>query len=77
MNESCHVFRAAWGYGATAARVTPDQKVGRSNLSGLILNSLASCNCHGLDSDLSDLGKQLINCLISELAKYVPHDLIH
>ena len=24
------------GYGATAARLTPDQKVGRSNLSGLI-----------------------------------------
>ena len=25
-----------WGYGATAARLTPDQKVGSSNLSGLI-----------------------------------------
>ena len=25
------------GYGATAARLTPDQKVGSSNLSGLIL----------------------------------------
>ena len=24
-----------WGYGATAARLTPDQKVGSSNLSGL------------------------------------------
>ena len=77
MNESWHFFMATWGYGATAARPTPDQKVGSSNLSGLILDSLALCNCHGLDSDLSDLGKQLINCLISELAKYVPHDLIH
>ena len=26
---------AHWGYGATAARLTPDQKVGSSNLSGL------------------------------------------
>ena len=26
-----------WGYGATAARLTPDQKVGSSNLSALIL----------------------------------------
>ena len=25
-----------WGYGATAARLTPDQKVGSSNLSALI-----------------------------------------
>ena len=25
-----------WGYGAMAARLTPDQKVGSSNLSGLI-----------------------------------------
>ena len=27
--------RAAWGYGATVARLTPDQKVGSSNLSVL------------------------------------------
>ena len=27
-----------WGYGATAARLTPDQKVGSSNLSGLIFS---------------------------------------
>ena len=27
--------RAAWGYGATVARLTPDQKVGSSNLSAL------------------------------------------
>ena len=65
------------GYGATAARLTPDQKVGTSNLSGLIFDSLALCNYHGLDSDLSGLGKQLINCLINELVKYFPHDLIH
>ena len=31
-----HVGKAR-GYGATAARLTPDQKVGSSNLSGLIL----------------------------------------
>ena len=34
------VFRVFWnvnrGYGATAARLTPDQKVGSSNLSALI-----------------------------------------
>ena len=39
------------GYGATVARVTPDHKVGSSNLSGLIrhvgavCNSIA-CECH-------------------------------
>ena len=27
--------RAAWGYGATVARLTPDQKVGSSNLPAL------------------------------------------
>ena len=31
--SQCH-----WGYGATAARLTPDQKVGSSNLSGLIFS---------------------------------------
>ena len=31
-----------WGYGATAARLTPDQKVGSSNLSGLICHTLAA-----------------------------------
>ena len=30
------------GYGATAARLTPDQKVGSSNLSGLISCALGS-----------------------------------
>ena len=30
------------GHGATAARLTPDQKVGSSNLSGLILLPLCS-----------------------------------
>ena len=30
----CLAFRH-WGYGATAARLTPDQKVGSSNLSAL------------------------------------------
>ena len=29
-----------WGYGATAARLTPDQKVGSSNLSALILPTI-------------------------------------
>ena len=31
---------SARGYGATAAHLTPDQKVGSSNLSGLILLAL-------------------------------------
>ena len=34
---------AHWGYGATAARLTPDQKVGSSNLSGL----RQLCTCQG------------------------------
>ena len=68
---------AAWGYGATAARLTPDQKVGSSNLSGLIRDSLAVCNCHGLANELADLGEQLINCLSSELVSYFPRDLAH
>ena len=50
-----------WVYGATAARLTPDQKVGSSNLSGLIWDSLALCNSHGLGGELCGLGKQLIN----------------
>ena len=33
------------GYGAMAARLTPDQKVGRSNRSGLIFRLF----CHVLD----------------------------
>ena len=43
---------STWGYGATAARVTPDHKVGSSNLSGLIhaisgraCGSLATAPC--------------------------------
>ena len=31
-----HLAETARGYGAMAARLTPDQKVGSSNLSGLI-----------------------------------------
>ena len=31
----CSTNCRAWGYGAAAARLTPDQKVGSSNLSGL------------------------------------------
>ena len=38
----------AWGYGAMAARPTPDQKVGSSNLSGLILLSLGKTYKHSL-----------------------------
>ena len=34
---------AHWGYGATAARLTPDQKLGSSNLSGL----RQLCTCQG------------------------------
>ena len=32
--SNCYLF-AKWGYGATVARLTPDQKVGSSNLSAL------------------------------------------
>ena len=31
----CSINFGQWGYGATAARLTPDQKVGSTNLSGL------------------------------------------
>jgi hypothetical protein len=34
----CGVRSYSRGYGATAARLTPDQKVGSSNLSALILS---------------------------------------
>ena len=44
-----------------AARLTPDQKVGGSNLSGLIWDSLALCNSYELGRELCGLGKQLIN----------------
>ena len=32
---ACEVLRVSWAYGATVARLTPDQKVERSNRSGL------------------------------------------
>ena len=35
-NSDVRVHFIHWGYGATVARLTPDQKVGSSNLSGLI-----------------------------------------
>ena len=39
----------AWGYGATAARLTPDQKVGSSNLSALsFINSFAASSMQRL-----------------------------
>ena len=34
--SALHAIDVNWGYGATAARLTPDQKVGSSNLSGLM-----------------------------------------
>ena len=46
--------RAAWGYGATVARLTPDQKVGISNLSVLIL-----CAHAGLVPSLGTLALRL------------------
>ena len=38
---TCELFFHHRGYGATAARLTPDQKVGSSNLSALIANASA------------------------------------
>ena len=35
-NSGYHVKSGGGGYGATAARLTPDQKVGNSNLSALM-----------------------------------------
>ena len=37
-----HSMIYQWGYGATAARLTPDQKVGSSNLSALTI-AVARC----------------------------------
>ena len=39
------------GYGATAARLTPDQKVGSSNLSGLIFRNPIFAVKRFLDSE--------------------------
>ena len=39
------LLHLARGYGATAARLTPDQKVGSSNLSGLICYCSLFCGC--------------------------------
>ena len=50
------------GYGATAARLTPDQKVGSSNLSALILNALpffASHSASPLQAASIDSGQQV------------------
>ena len=40
LGVACAVARSVWhrGYGATVARLTPDQKVGSSNLSALIVD---------------------------------------
>ena len=43
------------GYGATAARVTPDHKVGSSNLSGLIKILLWLHNVYGEDAKVTGL----------------------
>ena len=43
------------GYGATAARLTPDQKVGSSNLSGLIFG--AGCRLPGRRAGYSSVGR--------------------
>ena len=40
------------GHGATAARLTPDQKVGSSNLSGLICSPCALSICPHLHTEL-------------------------
>ena len=38
-----HFFKnISWGYGATVARLTPDEKVGSSNLSALIIGYIAN-----------------------------------
>ena len=37
--------KTQWGYGATAARLTPDQKVGSSNLSALIFPTMRFPGC--------------------------------
>ena len=39
-SQSLVIMAVQRGYGATVARLTPDQTVGRSNRSGLILLSL-------------------------------------
>ena len=39
-NAECRTQSFHWGYGATVARLTPDQKVGSLNLSALICRSI-------------------------------------
>ena len=41
LSAATSTFQMQRGYGATAARLTPDQKVGSSNLSGLIFAKFA------------------------------------
>ena len=56
LGVACVVARSVWhrGYGATVARLTPDQKVGSSNLSVLIL-----CAHAGLVPSLGTLALRL------------------
>ena len=49
---------AMWGYGATVARLTPDQKVGSSNLSALILSVLPQ-SCQAAHCQRAALGIEL------------------
>ena len=46
------------GYGATAARLTPDQKVGSSNLSGLICHTLPT-----MEPTTAKLPQQAAGCV--------------
>ena len=61
LNRWAEFFSDSWelhrGYGATAARLTPDQKVGSSNLSALIFMS-ADCTFLSSSSNLSRLREE-------------------
>ena len=72
------VARFHWVYGATAARLTPDQKVGSSNLSALIFalipnacGSLGSSSCKA--QGMGDRGAACVRIskMVNEVARFL------
>ena len=61
-----------WGYGATVARLTPDQKVGSSNLSALIVYWSAFASSSG-SSQAGLLGGRILPASIPAIAQLAEH----
>ena len=73
-----HTDSRRWqrGYGATAARLTPDQKAGSSNLSALISISLRHCLQRNKHAWSNKITTQLYVVWLRQFRSFVPADVI-